>query len=72
MGYGEITIHKYEEPGTYILELTVKDNIGDTSTVSTIVTVEEKPGIPGFELLIFFIAGIILFIIRKNILLKNK
>jgi len=67
MNYGESTTHKYDEPGTYILELTVEDNNGDSNTVSTIVTVEEKPGLlPGFELLLFIIAGIIFFIFRKN------
>jgi len=44
MGYDETTTHKYDEPGTYILELTVEDNNGDTNIVSTIVTVEEEPG----------------------------
>jgi parallel beta-helix repeat protein len=53
-GYGETTIHKYEEPGTYIIELTVEDNNGDLDTVSTLVTIEQKT--PGFEIFILVIA----------------
>ena len=42
------------------------DNFGDIDIASTIVTVDEKPGIPGFELFVFIIAGILLLILRKN------
>ena len=69
-GYGKTTTHKYDEPGTYIVELTVEDNNGASDTVSTLVTIEQKT--PGFEIFFLIIAKLNILYIKYLIFEFNN
>jgi plastocyanin len=59
--------HKYSQGGTYTVKLTVAANDGETDSNTAQITVTEK-GTPGFELVLTFLAIIVVSII----LLRKK
>lgn len=61
-GSGATITHSYDQPGSYLVTLTVTDNYGDSHAESTTVSIEateEPEESPGFGF-IFFILGITL------------
>lgn len=81
-GEGEVVEHKYLAPGTYVVNLTVIDNIGNEAVDTTYAIInesmeskeegnkEDKIAVPGFELILFLIS--IIFATVLKIVIKRK
>jgi len=70
--YGVTATHKYINPGTYTVMLTiVDDNENVKSTYSIVSVVASKEGSPGFEIILGFIAIVIIIVYKKRRFLKN-
>ena len=52
--------------GTFLVELKVTDNEGDDSVEEVLLTVNKKPGLPGFEFTILLFALVIILFARKK------
>lgn len=65
-GSGETISHSYEEPGSYLVVLTVTDNHGDSHAESTVVSITalEEEDTPGFHLIVIIIA-VIFFVMKR-------
>lgn len=59
-------IHTYEKGGKYTVILTVTDDDMDSDIYTTIITIEDEGGIPGFELLTLLGALIIIFFYKRK------
>jgi PKD repeat protein len=58
--------HTYENEGKYTVILTVTDDDMDSDIYTTIITIEDEGGIPGFELLTLLGALIIIFFYKRK------
>ncbi|MBN2603625.1 MAG: PKD domain-containing protein [Candidatus Thermoplasmatota archaeon] len=72
IGYGVTTSHIYSEDGMFLVELKVTDNEGDDSIEEVLITVNKKPGLPGFEFAILLFALVIIFFARKKKVIRTK
>ena len=67
IGYGETTSHTYSEEGVFLVELKVIDNEGDSTIEDVLITVNKKPGLPGFEMVLLLISVLfVVFFSRKK------
>ena len=62
--------HVYKKKGNYTVKLTVTDSEGETDSSVTYALVKEKEseGLPGFEVILVFIAILFIFVFKR----KNK
>jgi parallel beta-helix repeat protein len=59
--------HQYEDAGTYIISLTVTDDLGGKHTTSITIDVDSSSqGSPGFELILIIFAASIVILWRRN------
>jgi len=68
-GYGISTTHSYSKAGTYVVNLTVTDNQGNTDKTSTTVTITTPSSYdrtPGFEFLFAVLAAAIILLLKKK------
>ncbi len=68
LGYGEYVMHGYEGEGSYLVILTVTDDAGGSSSAQTTATVTEpKSGLPGFEMIVLVVAGMLIIILKRRL-----
>ncbi len=66
-GTGKTISHTYQKKGSYLITLTVTDSHGESHAETTTVTIDQKnEESPGFELLMFISAFLIIFYIKKR------
>jgi parallel beta-helix repeat protein len=67
-GFGVLVNHSYGVAGSYLVVLTVVDDDGDSSAVSTLVSVRKRvDGSPGFGVLLVFAGIICILYFRKKL-----
>jgi PKD repeat protein len=68
---GMITYHVYKKAGNYTVTFKVTDRLGESDTIVTYALIKEKKeeGIPGFEIILLFIALFLTYTYKQR---KNK